>query len=98
MNDTVVDYKETLNLPQTKFPMKANLAQREPQTLQRWQQMGIYQKIQQKHQHSPVFILHDGPPYANGALHVGHVVNKTLKDIVLPLFVVIMGWKEMSKE
>ncbi len=76
-------YKDTLNLPETAFPMKANLAQREPQRLQRWTEAGLYQQIQAKNAGKPQFILHDGPPYANGDLHLGHAINKTLKDIVV---------------
>jgi len=77
------DYKDTLNLPQTAFPMKASLAQREPQRLKQWQEMGLYQKIREASQGRPPFILHDGPPYANGELHLGHAVNKILKDIIV---------------
>ena len=77
------DYKNTLNLPQTDFPMKANLATREPEILARWQQMGLYKKLRE-HGHGKVkYILHDGPPYANGDIHLGHAVNKILKDIVV---------------
>lgn len=77
------DYKETLNLPFTDFPMKASLAQREPAMLEKWQKMDLYQKICEKNKGKPKFILHDGPPYANGELHLGHAINKTLKDIVV---------------
>lgn len=77
------DYKDSLNLPHTGFPMKANLAQREPETLKRWQQQGLYQKIIAKNLGKEKFVLHDGPPYANGELHLGHAINKTLKDIVV---------------
>ncbi len=77
------DYKETINLPETGFPMKANLAQREPQQLTKWEQMGLYQKIQNHTADRPKFILHDGPPYANGSIHIGHSVNKILKDIIV---------------
>ncbi len=77
------DYKATLNLPQTAFPMKASLAQREPQRLKQWQEMGLYAKIREASAGKPKFILHDGPPYANGELHVGHAVNKILKDIIV---------------
>ncbi len=77
------DYKNTLNLPQTAFPMKANLAQREPQMLSKWQEMNLYQRIREQRQGQPRFVLHDGPPYANGILHVGHAINKVLKDIVI---------------
>lgn len=77
------DYKETLNLPHTEFPMKANLAQREPAMLDRWNEMDLYRRIGEKNAGKPKFILHDGPPYANGELHLGHAINKTLKDIVV---------------
>jgi isoleucyl-tRNA synthetase len=77
------DYKDTLNLPKTEFPMKASLAQREPKRLKQWQDMGLYEKIRQESSGRPKFILHDGPPYANGDLHVGHAVNKILKDIIV---------------
>lgn len=77
------DYKQTLNLPKTDFPMKASLAQREPGMLKRWQDMNLYQEIRRVSKGRPSFILHDGPPYANGDLHLGHSVNKTLKDIIV---------------
>lgn len=79
----MTDYKSTLNLPQTKFAMKANLAQREPETLKRWTQEKLYQKIRNARAGRPQFILHDGPPYANGDIHIGHAVNKILKDIII---------------
>ena len=77
------DYKATLNLPQTDFPMKANLAQREPDRLKAWSEMDLYAQIREVGQGKPKFILHDGPPYANGDLHVGHAINKILKDIII---------------
>lgn len=77
------DYKDTLNLPQTAFPMKASLAQREPARLKQWQEMGLYEQIREASAGRPKFILHDGPPYANGDLHVGHAVNKILKDMIV---------------
>lgn len=86
------DYKNTLNLPHTDFPMKANLAQREPEILKRWEESQLYQKIQKNNQSKPAFILPDGPPYANGSMHLGHVVNKTLKDIVVK-FKVLNGYR-----
>jgi len=77
------DYKKTLNLPATSFPMKGNLAQREPETLKKWQTHTLYQKIRAHCQGRPLFVLHDGPPYANGEIHIGHAVNKVLKDIIV---------------
>jgi isoleucyl-tRNA synthetase len=79
----MADYKSTLNLPQTGFPMKANLANREPEMLKAWQDMGLYRRLRQARQGAPKFILHDGPPYANGEIHIGHTVNKVLKDIIV---------------
>jgi len=79
----MTNYKETLNLPHTQFPMKANLSQREPQILKKWQEMNLYRKIIQKNAGQPRFVLHDGPPYANGNLHLGHAINKSLKDFVV---------------
>ena len=78
-----MDYRETLNLPRTDFKMKANLVQREPEFLKRWEQMKIYQKLMEEREGAPLFILHDGPPYANGNIHMGHALNKILKDFVL---------------
>lgn len=77
------DYKDTLNLPSTAFPMKANLAQREPQRIAQWAEMDLYDQMRKRGAGRPKFILHDGPPYANGDLHVGHAVNKILKDIIV---------------
>ncbi|MCW8092928.1 isoleucine--tRNA ligase [Alteromonas sp. ASW11-130] len=77
------DYKATLNLPETSFPMRGNLAQREPKMLQQWQQKKLYQAIRQAKAGKKPFILHDGPPYANGDIHIGHAVNKILKDIIV---------------
>ncbi|AYC34335.1 isoleucine--tRNA ligase [Pseudomonas cavernae] len=79
----MTDYKATLNLPDTAFPMKAGLPQREPQTLQRWDSIGLYQKLREIGAGRPKFVLHDGPPYANGSIHIGHAVNKILKDIIV---------------
>jgi len=78
-----MDYKNTLNLPRTDFPMKANLAQREPEMLKRWEEMGIYKKIRQTAKGRKPYILHDGPPYANGNIHLGTALNKIIKDIVI---------------
>ncbi|MBM9612758.1 isoleucine--tRNA ligase [Desulfobulbus rhabdoformis] len=78
-----MDYRETLNLPKTKFKMKANLTQREPMVLKQWEKEKLYHKIQQAAADRPQFILHDGPPYANGNIHLGTAFNKVLKDIIL---------------
>jgi isoleucyl-tRNA synthetase len=78
-----MDYKETLNLPRTNFPMKADLPRREPLFLERWAEMDLYGKIRAQSQGRPKFILHDGPPYANGHIHLGHALNKILKDIII---------------
>lgn len=80
---TEIDYKATLNLPKTPFPMKANLANREPGMLKRWQDEDVYAQIRAARQGAEKFILHDGPPYANGDIHIGHAVNKILKDIIV---------------
>ena len=77
------DYKETLNLPKTEFAMKANLPNKEPGLLDYWEEIDLYKKLKEKGEGKEKFILHDGPPYANGAIHIGHAVNKTLKDIVI---------------
>ena len=81
--DQKVDYKSTLNLPDTPFPMRGDLAKREPGWVADWQQRKLYEKIREKSKGRPKFILHDGPPYANAAIHVGHAVNKILKDMVV---------------
>ncbi len=78
-----MDYKKTLNLPSTKFAMKANLPQREPQQLKEWEEKKIYEKLREQSKDKKTFILHDGPPYANGHLHMGHAINKILKDIII---------------
>ncbi|HRT27853.1 MAG TPA: class I tRNA ligase family protein, partial [Syntrophales bacterium] len=78
-----MDYKDTLNLPKTDFPMKANLAKKEPEMLQAWEAMNIYGKIREVSKGRPVYILHDGPPYANGDIHLGTALNKIIKDIVI---------------
>ncbi|ETT01558.1 isoleucine--tRNA ligase [Providencia alcalifaciens] len=77
------DYKNTLNLPETGFPMRGDLAKREPQMLERWYKEGLYQAIRKAKSGKKTFILHDGPPYANGSIHIGHSVNKILKDIII---------------
>ncbi|MGE4232007.1 MAG: isoleucine--tRNA ligase [Bacteriovoracia bacterium] len=77
------DYKNTLNLPHTEFPMKASLPQREPEQVKLWEDSHTYAKMVRKRKEKPLFVLHDGPPYANGNIHMGHTLNKTLKDIVV---------------
>jgi isoleucyl-tRNA synthetase len=78
------DYKSTINLPHTDFPMRGDLPKREPGWLAQWEQVGRYAQIQQKTAgRERMFVLHDGPPYANGAIHIGHAVNKILKDMVV---------------
>ena len=79
----MADYKSTVNLPETAFPMKADLARREPEMLAWWEAQGIYRKLRETARGRTPFILHDGPPYANGAIHIGHAVNKVLKDIIV---------------
>ena len=78
-----MEYKDTLNLPQTDFAMKANLYQREPEMLAKWEQNELYAKLEESGKEKPLYVLHDGPPYANGHIHIGHALNKTLKDILL---------------
>ncbi|KAB8183290.1 class I tRNA ligase family protein, partial [Lysobacter maris] len=77
------DYKATLNLPATDFPMRGDLPRREPGTLERWESEGLYARLREHAAGRPRFVLHDGPPYANGAIHLGHAVNKILKDIIV---------------
>jgi isoleucyl-tRNA synthetase len=77
------NYKDTLNLPRTDFPMKANLATREPEMLKKWQESGLYERIQKAREGREVFVLHDGPPFANGDVHMGTALNKILKDLVV---------------
>ncbi len=94
-----IDYKNTLNLPRTDFSMKANLSQKEPEVLKLWEKEGVYAQIRKLRQGRPEYILHDGPPYANGDIHLGHALNKTLKDIVVRFYTMsgrdvpfIPGW------
>lgn len=77
------DYKNSINLPETAFAMRGDLPKREPGMLQQWQELGLYEKLRAHNAGKPTFILHDGPPYANGNIHIGHAVNKVLKDIVV---------------
>ena len=83
MSKETTDYKSTLNLPETGFPMRGDLAKREPAMLKNWYDKQLYQKIRQASKGKKTFILHDGPPYANGTIHIGHAVNKILKDIIV---------------
>jgi isoleucyl-tRNA synthetase len=78
-----MDWKQTLNLPRTDFPMRANLAQREPEILARWRAMNLHQRLLDANAGRPRFVLHDGPPYANGHIHLGHTLNKILKDVIV---------------
>ena len=78
-----MDWKDTLNLPRTDFPMKANLTKREPEFLKFWEENRIYEKMLEKRKNAPLYILHDGPPYANGHIHLGTALNKVLKDIIV---------------
>ena len=78
-----MDYKQTLNLPKTPFPMKGNLPVKEKQILQFWDEIKVYEKLLAARDSAPVFILHDGPPYANGHIHLGTALNKILKDIIV---------------
>ncbi|MBB3944914.1 isoleucyl-tRNA synthetase [Rhizobium skierniewicense] len=88
MNDTAetIDYSKTLYLPQTDFPMRAGLPQKEPETVARWQQMGLYKRLRASAAGREKFVLHDGPPYANGNIHIGHALNKILKDVITRSF------------
>ena len=78
-----IDYKATLNLPKTEFQMKANLAKREPEILKEWEAKGLYRQIMEAGRDRERYTLHDGPPYANGHIHIGHALNKILKDIII---------------
>ena len=80
MCSDTLDYKDTLNLPKTDFPMRAGLPKREPDWLARWERIGIYDRLRERAEGRAPFTLHDGPPYANGHLHIGHALNKILKD------------------
>ena len=77
------DYNKTLNLPNTEFPMRAGLPQSEPVTLKKWEENDIYGKLMEKNAGKPMFILHDGPPYANDNIHLGTALNKVLKDFIV---------------
>jgi isoleucyl-tRNA synthetase len=85
-------YKKTLNLPRTSFPMKANLAQNEPQSVKSWKKTGLYEKVRGVRADAERFIFHDGPPYANGNIHIGHLMNKVLKDLVVRSHIMEGEW------
>ena len=89
-----MDYKTTLNLPQTGFPMRANLTQREPEILSRWKTEQLYHRMVERRRGNPKFVLHDGPPYANGHIHIGHALNKILKDIIVKYRGMSGAWAE----
>ncbi len=78
-----MDYKDTLLMPKTEFPMRGNLPNREPERQEKWKELDIYQQVQNRTEGRPLFILHDGPPYANGDIHMGHALNKVLKDFIV---------------
>jgi isoleucyl-tRNA synthetase len=88
MTDTAdkLDYSKTLYLPQTEFPMRAGLPEKEPQIVARWQEMGLYKRLREDARGRPLYVLHDGPPYANGNIHIGHALNKILKDVITRSF------------
>ena len=86
MSDTRIDYSKTLYLPQTNFPMRAGLPQREPLLVERWEQINLYKKLREQSKDRPLYVLHDGPPYANGNIHIGHALNKFLKDVITRSF------------
>src|SRR4051812_36273488 len=79
----MADWKDTCNLPRTAFSMKANLQTTEPETIARWDSTGLYRRLREQRRGRPQFILHDGPPYANGEIHIGTALNKILKDLVV---------------
>lgn len=79
-----MEYKDSVNLPRTDFPMRANSASREPEIQNFWRDLGLYERMLERRKDAPLFILHDGPPYSSsGAIHIGHALNKTLKDLVV---------------
>ena len=78
-----MNYKDTLHLPKTDFEMRGNLTKKEPKIQEKWEELDIYNKMLEKHKEKEVFSFHDGPPYANGNIHIGHALNKSLKDFVV---------------
>src|SRR3954468_3059548 len=83
ISSPMADYKDTLNLPETPFPMRGDLAKREPQWVKEWQEKGVYRRLRTVAKGRPRFVLHDGPPYASGDIHIGTAMNKILKDIIV---------------
>jgi len=81
--DQKKNYKDTLNLPQTAFPMEAKLVTSEPKRLEAWKEMHLYERLIISRSHAPRWVLHDGPPFANGDIHIGHLINKVLKDVFM---------------
>ncbi|MDY5612625.1 class I tRNA ligase family protein, partial [Dysosmobacter sp.] len=77
-----MDYNKTINLPKTDFPMRAGLPKREPEMLKRWKDQDVYNELLKKNEGKPLFNLHDGPPFSNGSLHMGHALNKSIKDFI----------------
>src|SRR6266545_3813978 len=99
MPEARTDWSATIRLPKTDFPMKGDLAKREPEYLKLWEELGLYARLQERQKGRPAFILHDGPPYANGHIHIGHALNKILKDMIVKyrtmagsLSLYIPGW------
>ena len=88
MTDTPekIDYSKTLYLPETEFPMRAGLPQKEPEMAAKWKEMGLYKRLRASAAGREKFVLHDGPPYANGNIHIGHALNKVLKDVITRSF------------
>ncbi|AQX30140.1 isoleucyl-tRNA synthetase [Bartonella schoenbuchensis R1] len=84
-NETI-DYSKTLYLPKTNFPMRAGLPQKEQELMARWEKMDLYTRLRQQAKDRPLYVIHDGPPYANGNIHIGHALNKVLKDVVVRSF------------
>ena len=78
-----MEYKKTLNMPKSGFPMRAGLPAREPEMLKHWEELDLYNELLKKNEGKPLFSLHDGPPFSNGALHMGHALNKCLKDFMV---------------
>ena len=85
-NNSERDYSQTLNLPKTEFPMRAGLPKKEPELIAKWDEMKLYKKLREQSRGRPKYVLHDGPPYANGTLHIGHALNKILKDTITRSF------------